>query len=126
MYYFSALCTFKMDWATLRQEFPVLHAAQLHFILRCYDISLTEEAPVEWMPIPEDAEDALNASKFACIGMAAWYVWWHVVMATVYVHVQGYMYIHLPGVGSVKCSVLILQLLLMRALTLVQNFTFHC
>ncbi|KAL5473535.1 hypothetical protein EMCRGX_G028026 [Ephydatia muelleri] len=52
----------QMDWATLRQEFPVLHAAQLHFILGCYGVNPSEGPPAAWTPTADDAEDALNAS----------------------------------------------------------------
>ncbi len=44
----------KMDWCQLRKEYPMLHPAQLHFILSNYLLPVSH-VPSHWTPTQEDA-----------------------------------------------------------------------
>ena len=54
----------QMDWQRLCSEFPVLHPAQLHFILSHYLLPPSSQVvPTHWTPTKEDALHALNTSE---------------------------------------------------------------
>ena len=47
-----------MDWCSLREVFPMLNSAQLHYLLEHYKLSVTH--PDHWTPSEDDEEEAYN------------------------------------------------------------------
>ncbi|XP_028413193.1 ras-associating and dilute domain-containing protein-like [Dendronephthya gigantea] len=47
-------------WQSLRHDFPVLNAAQLHKILTEYQVGAGKSRPAEWRPIPDEVDSALK------------------------------------------------------------------
>lgn len=57
------IISFQLNWSQLCVEFPVLHPAQLHYLLSNYLLPATTELiPKHWTPSQEDALLALDAS----------------------------------------------------------------
>lgn len=51
---------FQLNWSDLCEEFPVLHPAQLHYMLSQYMLPPATEVPKHWTPTKEDALHALT------------------------------------------------------------------
>ena len=45
-----------MKWSSLREQFPMLNAAQLHYLLEHYKLSVAR--PYHWTPSESDSEEA--------------------------------------------------------------------
>ena len=48
------------DWSHLREEYPSLNAAQLHFVLVHYAFTEGRVRPAGWVPPAEELKDATN------------------------------------------------------------------
>ena len=51
------------DWQSLRHDFPVLNAAQLHKILTEYQVGAGKSRPAEWRPTADEVDAALKDGK---------------------------------------------------------------
>ena len=57
--------TLQMDWCSLREVFPMLNSAQLHYLLEHYKLSVSR--PDHWTPSDGDEEEAYNLGISDCV-----------------------------------------------------------